>query len=61
NRYREGASPYLQVLVTQAIALQNQRNQIDIERRRMGATVLLIKALGGGWSKASLPKLNELR
>ena len=61
NRYREGASPYLQVLTAQTIALQNQRNQIDIERRRMGATVLLIKALGGGWSQASLPKLNELR
>ena len=61
NRYREGASPYLQVLTAQTIALQNQRNQIDIERRRMGASVLLIKAIGGGWSQSSLPKLSDLR
>lgn len=61
NRYREGASQYLQVLTAQTIALGNERNQIDIERRRMGATVLLIKALGGGWSEATLPTLKELR
>jgi len=61
NRYREGASPYLAVLTAQAIALSNERNQIDIERRRMGATVLLIKALGGGWSQTSLPQFKELR
>lgn len=61
NRYREGASPYLQVLTAQTIALANQRNQIEIERRRMGASVLLIKALGGGWSQSALPKLSDLR
>lgn len=61
NRYREGASPYLQVLVAQTIALSNERNQIDIERRRIGATVVLIKALGGGWSESSLPALKDLR
>jgi NodT family efflux transporter outer membrane factor (OMF) lipoprotein len=61
NRYREGASPYLAVLTAQAIALSNERNQVDIERRRIGATVLLIKALGGGWSDASLPQLKDLR
>jgi NodT family efflux transporter outer membrane factor (OMF) lipoprotein len=61
NRYREGATQYLQVLTAQTIALSNERNQIDIQRRRMGATVVLIKALGGGWSQASLPKLSELR
>lgn len=35
--------------------LQNQRNEIDILRRRIGASVLLVKALGGGWSVAELP------
>ena len=61
NRYREGASPYLQVLTAQTIALADERNEIDIQRRRMGATVLLIKALGGGWSQSSLPQLKDLR
>jgi len=26
----------------------------------MDATVLLVKALGGGWTAAALPKLDEL-
>ena len=61
NRYLEGASPYLQVLAAQAIALANERNQLEIERRRMAASVLLIKALGGGWSESTLPKFSDLR
>lgn len=61
NRYREGADPYLQVLSAQTVALSNERNDRDIERRRMDASVLLIKALGGGWTSASLPKAKNLR
>ena len=34
----------------------NQRNDIDILRRRMNASVLLVKALGGGWEVEDLPK-----
>lgn len=56
NRYREGADPYLQVLSAQTIALANERNDLDILRRRLDASVLLIKALGGGWTTAALPK-----
>ena len=47
DRYIGGADPYLQVLTAQTIALQNERNDVDILRRRMDASVLLIKALGG--------------
>jgi outer membrane protein TolC len=61
DRYREGADPYLQVLTAQTVALANERNDLDIERRRMDASVLLIKALGGGWTSASLPKTAGLR
>jgi outer membrane protein TolC len=43
-------------VTAQQTALLNERNDIDIERRRMDASVLLIKALGGGWSTANLPK-----
>jgi NodT family efflux transporter outer membrane factor (OMF) lipoprotein len=55
DRYIGGADPYLQVLTAQTIALQNERNDVDILRRRMDASVLLIKALGGGWNTSQLP------
>jgi NodT family efflux transporter outer membrane factor (OMF) lipoprotein len=56
NRYVGGLDTYLQVVTAQQAALTNERNDIDIERRRMDASVLLIKALGGGWSTANLPR-----
>jgi hypothetical protein len=37
--------------------LSNERNDIDLMRRRLEANVLLIKAVGGGWDTAQLPKL----
>ena len=46
----------LQVITAQTTALQNQRNDIDIMRRRIDASVLLVKAIGGGWDVAELPK-----
>jgi len=61
NRYQGGVDNYLQVITAQTIALTNQRNDIDIRRRRMDASVLLIKALGGGWSVANLPQISSLR
>jgi NodT family efflux transporter outer membrane factor (OMF) lipoprotein len=56
NRYTGGVDTYLQVITAQTIALSNERNDVDILRRRMDASVLLIKALGGGWNVANLPK-----
>src|SRR5206468_1191246 len=56
NRYKGGVDNYLQVITAQTALLTNQRNEIDILRRRVDASVLLIKALGGGWDVAELPK-----
>jgi NodT family efflux transporter outer membrane factor (OMF) lipoprotein len=61
NRYQGGVDNYLQVITAQTIALNNERTEIDIQRRRMDASVLLIKALGGGWNRADLPTLPSLR
>ncbi|HLX44158.1 MAG TPA: TolC family protein [Bryobacteraceae bacterium] len=61
NRYQLGADPYLQVVSAETIELQNQRNDVDILRRRMDASVLLIKALGGGWDVAQLPQVSSMR
>jgi NodT family efflux transporter outer membrane factor (OMF) lipoprotein len=57
NRYAGGVDTYLQVVTSQTTALANERNDIDILRRRLNASVLLVKALGGGWDTADLPKL----
>jgi len=57
NRYVGGLDTYLQVVTAQTTELNNERNDIDIMRRQMDASVLLIKALGGGWTVANLPKL----
>ena len=50
NRYRGGVASYLEVIAAQNAALSNQRTAADILSRRLGASVLLIKALGGGWN-----------
>jgi NodT family efflux transporter outer membrane factor (OMF) lipoprotein len=57
NRYVGGLDTYLQVVTAQTTALINEQNDIDLMRREMDASVLLIKALGGGWNVTSLPKL----
>src|SRR5438132_3305635 len=59
NRYRGGVDNYLQVITAQTIALMNERNTVDILRRRMDASVLLIKALGGGWDVSKLPQVTK--
>ncbi len=56
NRYVGGVDTYLQVITAQTAALTNERNDIDIMRRRMDASVLLVKALGGGWNISQLPQ-----
>ncbi len=60
GRYVGGRDNYLQVITAQTAYLDNERNQVEIRRRRMDATVLLVKALGGGWTAAALPGLDEL-
>jgi NodT family efflux transporter outer membrane factor (OMF) lipoprotein len=57
NRYKGGLVTYLEVITAQSIALANERSEVDIQRRRMDAAVLLIKALGGGWDVSKLPKV----
>ncbi len=61
NRYEGGVDNYLQVITAQTTTLTNERYEIDIQRRRMDASVLLIKALGGGWDISNLPSLPSLR
>jgi NodT family efflux transporter outer membrane factor (OMF) lipoprotein len=50
NQYRAGMVSYLNVVTAQTIALTNERAAINISGQRVKAAVLLVKALGGGWS-----------
>lgn len=61
NRYKAGITTYLEVITAQTTALAASRTAVDLLTRRMIASVLLIKALGGGWeqgadSLAALPR-----
>jgi NodT family efflux transporter outer membrane factor (OMF) lipoprotein len=57
NRYKGGLVTYFEVITAQSIALSNERAAVDILTRRMNSTVLLIKALGGGWDVSKLPQI----
>ena len=57
NRYKGGLVTYLEVITAQSAALSNERTAVDILTRRMNSTVLLIKALGGGWDVSKLPQV----
>lgn len=57
NRYRGGLVTYLEVVTAQSAALSNEITAVNILTRRMDSTVLLIKALGGGWDVSRLPQV----
>jgi NodT family efflux transporter outer membrane factor (OMF) lipoprotein len=52
NQYKAGTVSYLNVVVVQTTALTDEITAVQLIGRRLTASVLLIKALGGGWSLA---------
>jgi NodT family efflux transporter outer membrane factor (OMF) lipoprotein len=52
NLYRGGATDYLSIVTAQTTALTNERQSTAIAGRRLDASVLLVKALGGSWREA---------
>ena len=61
NQYKAGIVTYLNVIQVQATALSNERAALDVLNRRLTASVLLVKALGGGWTTAALPATATLK
>ncbi len=62
NRYQGGLTTYLEVITAQSIALTDERTAVEVNTRRMTASVDLVKALGGGWNTATdLPPTETLR
>jgi NodT family efflux transporter outer membrane factor (OMF) lipoprotein len=49
NQYKAGLIAYIDVVVVQATALNNERSVLNILQSRLIASVQLIAALGGGW------------
>jgi NodT family efflux transporter outer membrane factor (OMF) lipoprotein len=57
NRYKGGIATYLEVIAAQNAALNSRRTGASILARRLTASVLLVKALGGGWDASKIPAL----
>jgi outer membrane protein TolC len=55
-RYKGGVVTYLEVVATENAALSARLAAVDIEVRRLSATVLLVRALGGDWQSGSSPR-----
>jgi outer membrane protein TolC len=59
-QYKAGTTSYLQVITAQATALQAERTAVQLLGRRLTSSVLLIEALGGGWSTSQVPTRQEV-
>lgn len=55
TRYKGGVTNYLEVTTAQSAALTDEVTAVTILTRRMTASVLLIKAIGGGWDVSQIP------
>jgi outer membrane protein TolC len=55
NRYQAGLVGYIDVLTAQTTLLANKRIAVEISGQRMVSTVVLVKALGGGWLGVATP------
>jgi len=55
NQYKAGTVGYLNVALVQASQLSEERSTVQLIGRRLVATVALIRALGGEWSRSEPP------
>ncbi|WP_292432634.1 TolC family protein [Methylobacter sp.] len=60
NQYQAGIVSYLNVMVAQTAVLLNRQTAVQLQGERLSASVLLVKALGGGWNVAMLPSPEQV-
>jgi len=54
DRYVGGLTTFLDVITAQSVLLSNQRLSTQLLGQQMVTSVLLVKALGGGWDASSI-------
>lgn len=60
-RYQKGLTSYLEVVDAQRAALQAERQDTQLRGQRAVSTILLAKALGGGWTGESFAGFDQVR
>ncbi len=55
TRYQGGVLTYLDVAIAQSLALAHEQTVVQLNARRVAASVSLIKALGAGWHAEAIP------
>jgi multidrug efflux system outer membrane protein len=58
-RYDAGLVAYIEVIDAQRTALAAERNAVQLTALRLNTAVALIKALGGGWERASASQVAQ--
>ncbi len=61
NQYKAGTVAYTNVVTAQTVSLGNKQTALAILQNRLTASVVLIEALGGGWTAADLPSHDQIR
>jgi len=57
RRYQQGLTSYLDVVDAERAALQAERTEVQLNGQRAVSTILLAKALGGGWQRPDAEQL----
>jgi NodT family efflux transporter outer membrane factor (OMF) lipoprotein len=61
NQYKAGTISTIDLMTVLTTARNNERTLVAIQGNRLNASVLLVKALGGGWKTADLPSVDNWR
>lgn len=59
ERYRLGIDPYLNVLSAQTTLLSNKQTLVNLKIQQITASVQLVEAVGGGWTRAQIPSVGQ--